>query len=295
VRWQQLILRLDAEDLPRAEALLRLAGAEAVSIADDADFPLLEPAPGELPIWPTVAVRALFPVEAELDGLRSMLGAALQTSSPPEIAPLTEADWIHAWRQRITAREFGAGLWVTPADAPDEPYARRQLRMHMGLAFGTGQHPTTALCLEQLTTLPLAGARVLDYGCGSGILALAALRLGAEYAWAVDNDPQAVAATADNASLNDLRRALWSGLPQDLPPVEADLILANIVAGTLVDLAPRFAARAGPRAAIVLSGILSAQRRDVQSAYTPYFEGFRHTTRDGWVCLVGHRKIGGNW
>lgn len=290
MRWQQLILHLDAEELPRVEALLRLAGADAVSISDDADFPLLEPAPGETPIWPTVVVHALFPAELDLGGLRSMFGAALRPEHTAEVAPLTDAEWIDAWRQRITAREFGAGFWITPADAPDEPRAARQLRMHMGLAFGTGQHPTTAQCLEQLTMRALTGARVLDYGCGAGVLALAALRLGAEYAWAVDNDPQALAATADNARLNGLQGSLWSGSPEDLPHVEADLILANIVAGTLVELAGLFAARAKPGAVIVLSGILSPQRGEVQSAYAPHFEDFRHTARDGWVCLVGRRR-----
>jgi ribosomal protein L11 methyltransferase len=283
VPWQQLILRLKAEELPRTEALLRLAGAQAVSIADDSDFPLLEPGPGETPIWPTVILRALFPGNLDLRGLQMSLQAT-------EVVSIVDQDWIDAWRQQITARDFGRGFWVTPADSPDEPGAVRQLRLRMGLAFGTGQHPTTALCLEWLTARDLSGVRVLDYGCGSGILALAALALGASYAWAVDDDSQAITATEENARDNKLHGSLWTGLPQHLPRIEADLIVANIVAGTLTNLASTLAGQARPNAVIALSGILAAQRGEVESAYAPFFNEFSHTTRDGWVCLSARRN-----
>jgi ribosomal protein L11 methyltransferase len=285
VPWQQLILRGAAEELPRMEALLRLAGAQAVSLADDADFPLLEPGPGETPIWPTVIVRALFPGDVDLRGLQRVLRAT-------EVVSVLDEDWIDSWRQRIMARDFGRGFWVTPTDSPEEPRAAHQLRLRMGLAFGTGQHATTALCLEWLTAYDLAGKRMLDYGCGSGILALAALTLGASYAWAVDSDPQAITATGENARDNDLLGSLWAGLPENLPCVEADVIVANIVAGVLVDLAPALADQARPNAVIALSGILVAQRGQVEAAYAPYFDGFSHTTRDGWVCLSARRKAG---
>jgi ribosomal protein L11 methyltransferase len=290
VAWQQLILHLRAEELPQAEALLELAGALALSIGDAADHPLIEPAPGETPLWPSVEVRALFTADRDLGRLGKVLRETLRTERIPAIEALADARWTDAWREHITVRELGGGFAVIPADTPAASAPPRHLKLHMGLAFGTGQHATTALCLEWLAAQRLAGLTVLDFGCGSGILALAALKLGAARAYACDNDPQALTATGDNASLNGLHRALWVGEPQSLPPLQTDVILANIVAGTLTALAERFAACAARGAAIVLSGILAEQRNDVESAYAAYFEDFCHTQRDGWTCVVGRRS-----
>jgi ribosomal protein L11 methyltransferase len=195
-------------------------------------------------------------------------------------------DWRRNWRQRVDARRFGARLTLVPAEetAPDAA----ALRLHMGLAFGTGEHPTTALCLEWLDRNVGTGSRVLDYGCGSGVLALAALKLGAHFAYAVDNDPQALAATNDNARLNGLG-SLWIGPPESLPAVEVDLIVANILAGPLEHLAPAFAARARPGCVLALSGILEAQAEQVEHAYAPFFEGFEYEIRDGWARLTARR------
>jgi ribosomal protein L11 methyltransferase len=160
----------------------------------------------------------------------------------------------------------------------------------MGLAFGTGQHPTTALCLEWLARQRLSDLTVLDFGCGSGILALAALKLGAAYAFACDHDPQALTATGENARLNDLERRLWIGEPQSLPELEADVIMANIVAGTLIALAEQFAALATQGTSLVMSGLLTEQSADVESAFAAHFADFERAERDGWVRLVGRRK-----
>ena len=288
--WQQLILHVRREELPQAEALLELAGALAFSVGDAADHPLLEPAPGETPLWPQVVVRALFGEHSDLRRLGTVLRETLHTERVPQIEVLADERWTDAWRQHIAVRELGAGFTVIPADTPSPAAPPRHLKLHMGLAFGTGQHATTALCLEWLTVLRLDGLTVLDFGCGSGILALAALKLGAARAYACDYDPQALAATDANARLNDLRGALWVGEPRSLPRLQADVILANIVAGTLTALVERFAACAVRGAAIVLSGILAEQRNDVESAYAAYFEDFRHMQRDGWICIVARRN-----
>ena len=288
--WQRLVLHVDAGDLARAESLLSIAGAQSLSISDGADEPLLEPAPGETPLWRSLELSALFPTDVELAGLCDALETALGPATAPAVESLDDEDWIAAWRQRIAPCEFGARLWVVPAEASLEPMPGRELRLGMGLAFGTGRHATTSLCLEWLATRTLDDGDVLDFGCGSGILALAALTLGARRAWAVDNDPQALLATADNAKLNGFDAAIWIGDLDALPPIRADVVLANIVAGTLVVHAGRLAACARPGASIVLSGILESQRADVESAYAAYFEAFECASSDGWVRLVGRRK-----
>ena len=288
--WQQLVVHVRAEDVPQAEALLQLAGAAALSAGDAGDAPLLEPAPGAMPLWPHVELRALFTTGTDLDRLRKLVEEMLHTERTSAISAVDDKDWQAAWRERITALDFGSTLSVVPADTSAAPARGTCLKLNMGLAFGTGRHPTTALCLEWLAAHPPRGARVLDYGAGSGILALAALRLGATRAWAVDHDPQALTATADNARCNDLGHSLWVGPPESLPEVEVDLLLANIVAGTLIEHAARFAAYAKPGATVVLSGILEEQCKTVESAYSNDFEGFECVGREEWLRITAKRK-----
>jgi ribosomal protein L11 methyltransferase len=290
VAWRQLIVRIAAPDLAETEALLRLAGALALSINDAGDHPLLEPGPGETPLWPSLELRALFPETIDLRQLGNLLSSSVRVERPPDVAELAEADWIAAWRQEVRARQFATGLWVVPAHAARPAGATHVVRLSMGLAFGTGRHATTSLCLDRLTPRLAAGASVLDFGCGSGILALAALELGAERAWAADNDPQALTATRANADLNGFRARLWIGSPDELPPIAADVVVANIVAGTLLECANRLAALAKPGATLVLSGILNDQRQVVERGFAAAFEDFAATDQDGWMCLTARRK-----
>jgi ribosomal protein L11 methyltransferase len=243
-----------------------------------------------MPLWPHVELRALFTTGTDLDRLRELVEKTLHTERTSAISAVDDKDWQAAWRERITALDFGSTLSVVPADTSAAPARGACLKLNMGLAFGTGRHPTTALCLEWLAAHPPRGARVLDYGSGSGILALAALRLGATRAWAVDYDPQALTATADNARCNDLGHSLWVGPPESLPEVEVDLLLANIVAGTLIEHAARFAAYAKPGATVVLSGILEEQCKTVESAYSNDFEGFECVGREEWLRITAKRK-----
>ena len=287
---REISLHVAAADAPLATALLELAGAESIALHDAADTPLLEPGPNETPLWPAVEIRALFVSAADFDGLRKMLENACASSTRFRFGTVGDRDWRAAAKRGFVARRFGSRLWLVPADEERVPEDGTAVRLHMGLAFGTGEHPTTALCLEWLDASLHQGSRVLDYGCGSGVLAIAALALGSSHAWAIDNDPQALVATQENARLNDCERALFVGLPQSLPPIEVDVVLANILAGPLIALADTFARVLAPGGKIVLSGILQRQAAEVATAYDSNFERMSSRERDGWSRLEGVRR-----
>jgi ribosomal protein L11 methyltransferase len=183
-----LTLRVAAADAPTAEALLELAGANSLSLVDAADDPILEPAPAETPLWPDVEIRALFPASTDLARVRALLERSCASSHGFVTGSLDDEEWRAAAQRSIPARAIGKRLWLSPADDEGVPAGFVGVKLHMGLAFGTGEHPTTALCLEWLDAALEPGATVLDYGCGSGVLAIAALALGADHAWAIDND-----------------------------------------------------------------------------------------------------------
>ena len=286
---QQLTLQLDAAAVPTAEALLELAGAESIALADAGDDPVLEPLPETTPLWPHVTLRAVFPADARLTSVGDLLQNACAARNV-KVTILRDADWQAAIRQVFKARAFGRRIWLAPADDATVPTGRIGVRLHMGLAFGTGEHPTTALCLDWLDTHVRPGATVLDYGCGSGVLAIAALALGARHAWATDNDPQALAATRSNAELNAAAERVTITGPDALPAVTVDIVAANILAGPLIALAPRLAAHVRPGGAVVLAGILSTQAAEVAQAYLPYCTDFAQTTEQGWVRLAATRR-----
>jgi ribosomal protein L11 methyltransferase len=286
---QQLTLQLAAAAVPTAEALLELAGAESIALADAGDDPVLEPLPETTPLWPHVSVRAVFPADAELASLGELLRNACAARNV-KVTVVRDAEWQAAIRQVFKARAFGRRIWLAPADDAAVPAGRIGVRLHMGLAFGTGEHPTTALCLDWLDTHVHPGATVLDYGCGSGVLAIAALALGASHAWVTDNDPQALAATRSNAELNGAAQRVTIAAPEALPAVTVDIVAANILAGPLIALAPRLAAHIRPGGAIVLAGILSTQAAEVVQAYAPYCTDFAQTTEQGWVRLAATRR-----
>ena len=279
------------EDVPRAEALLTLAGAETISLRDAADDAIYEPEPGTAPLWPKVVLEALFARDAGLAPLAKLLAATFRDAAI-SVDALEDSAWQTSLPQAVKARPIGRRLWLAPADDRDAPSDRLVVRINMGLAFGTGEHPTTSLCLDWLEHHVASGITMLDYGCGSGILALATLMLGARFAYAVDNDPQALTATKANAALNGAAERLFVGLPETLPTVAVDVLAANILAGPLVELAPKLAERAAPGGRLLLSGILEAQAARVAAAYAPYLTNVEQTAREGWVLLVGSRKAG---
>jgi ribosomal protein L11 methyltransferase len=285
----RLTLRLAAADVPKAEALLDLAGAETIALRDAADDPIFEPEPSTAPLWQDVVVEALFATGTEIEPLRRLLASSFSDAAVT-LDSIDESAWQSRLAEPVQARAIGARLWLAPAGDDRAPGDRLAVRIHMGLAFGTGEHPTTDLCLEWLERHAAAESTVLDYGCGSGILALAALALGARFAYAVDNDPQALVATYSNAALNDAADRLFIGAPESLPAVAVDVLLANILAGPLVALAPTFASRVVTGGMLVLSGILQPQAAAVATAYAPFFSQLEQAARDGWVRLVGRRN-----
>ena len=260
--------------------------------ADDRDTsPVLEPGPGEFRLWPAVRIEALFAPDADRDAIVRALSLALNLD-PALLRAREVADraWEREWLRDFHAMRFGRRLWVCPHhEQVDQPGAA-VVRMDPGLAFGTGTHPTTALCLEWLDAHPPLDEAVVDFGCGSGVLALAALRLGARSASCFDIDPQALIATGDNASANGLsERVRLCGSAAAIPR-GADLLLANILSGPLVELAPRFADILRPGSALVLSGLMEQESSEVTRAYDAWFDMHTFGVRESWVCLWGRRN-----
>lgn len=287
--WAEISLSVDRDHVPAAEEALQAHGALAVTLLDRADDPVLEPAPGEAPLWPTVELRALFPEETDrLDVLEALLH--LPGVERPDTAAwrrVDDRDWERAWLDRFRPMRFGRGLWIVPSgmEAPED--AACVLRLDPGLAFGTGTHPTTALCLEWIDAQIFAGRRVVDYGCGSGVLGIAAALKGAVAVLCVDNDPQALTATADNADRNGVADCVRCVEPDGYDAEPADVVMANILAGPLIDLAPRLCRSLAPGGDIVLSGILAGQADEVAAAYRPLVGCMTVAESEGWVRLAG--------
>lgn len=280
------------------EAALLQAGALSITFVDRGDEPILEPGVGEMRLWSDTLVRALFDPGTDAVAALGLLAGALgaHITRHARVREVAAQDWERAWLADWKSLRFGAHLWVVPWDAPapDDPQAV-VVRLDPGLAFGTGTHSTTALCLEALAGSALAGRTVLDYGCGSGILGIAALKLGAAQVWAVDLDPQALLATTDNATRNGVAARLRTVAAGARAPA-CDCVVANILAGTLIGLAPTLAAACKPGGTLWLSGILSPQADAVAAAYAPLFDVVRVAHRDDWCCIeaVRHDAAGAN-
>jgi ribosomal protein L11 methyltransferase len=294
--WSEVSVSVMREQAPLAELVLEQQGALAVTLEDandnDWDHPVLEPGPGATPLWPSVHVRGLF----EADAARDLITRALQivpgVSRPDLIHWRKVGDqvWERAWMERFQPMNFGDHLWIVPTGM-EIPFDENniEIRLDPGLAFGTGTHPTTALCLEWLDGQDVTGKRVVDYGCGSGILGIAAALKGAERVVCVDNDPQALEATSDNAVRNGVTDLVQCLAPEAYSENSADFVLANILAGPLVELAPVLLGSVKRGGAIVLSGILEEQAGMVASAYRADCHRICQHQLDGWVRLVLHR------
>lgn len=288
--WLQLQMMLEADEVLRVEAALEAAGARSVTCCDAADHPLYDPDPLHPSRWPHTQLRALFPSDIDADAVRAVLTAALGRLPPHRFTPLADRDWEREWLKDFKPMRFGRRLWIVPSAYAPPDSGAVNVRLDPGLAFGTGTHATTALCLEWLDAADLTGKSVLDYGCGSGVLAIAAALLGAARVHAVDNDAQALTATHENALRNQVDAQIKIGPPDSLPAAAVDVVLANILAAPLIELAPQFAQRLKPGGELVLSGILADQDRDVRAACTPWFRFGPGTQRDGWRRLDARRK-----
>ncbi|WP_296806638.1 50S ribosomal protein L11 methyltransferase [Thiocapsa sp.] len=297
--WLQLSIEVSKPDAERIAAFMEDGGALSVTLADAADEPQLEPGPGETPLWSRVKISALFDADPESETLVARLVDQLAgepragLTGPPLVERIEDQVWERVWLDTFKPTRFGRRLWVCPhGQDPDDSEAIAEavvVALDPGLAFGTGHHPTTALCLEWLDGTPLAGKTVLDYGCGSGILAIAALRLGAARAIAVDHDPQALEATRDNALANGVADRLAIYGPDDAPELKVDVTIANILAGPLVSLAPRLVDSLPPGGALAVSGVLAEQAETVRAAYAERIALAPTRLREDWALICGTR------
>jgi len=290
--WLQISLVVGRDSVPLIEAALENSGALAVTLGDAANEPQLEPPPGATPLWNQVRLTALYPDEPQAlaSALAVSRSLADHLGARPRIERLQDRVWERAWLDDFAPARFGRRLWVCPKGQSARDPDAVVVELDPGLAFGTGRHPTTALCLRWLDGVDLAGKTIIDYGCGSGILAIAALRLGAGHAVAVDRDPQALEATQANAEHNGVADRLRPCLPEEVPETPADLLPANILAGPLVALAARLAALVRAGGHIALSGILRDQGAQITAAYAPWFNLDPPRTMGEWIFLSGRRS-----
>lgn len=288
MEWLELKIGLTAADPQPLELCLESHEALAITLTDAGDQPLLEPGVGETPLWQDVTLTALFNVDADRRTIER--DVATLTASPCQWQALADRQWEREWLTRFKPQQFGQRLWIIPGDLPPVDPQAVNIRLDPGLAFGTGDHETTAMCLRWLgDQRSLDGQRVLDFGCGSGILAIAALRLGARAAVAVDIDPQALTATHDNATRNDVVEQLTIGQPDTVGAQTFELVIANILAAPLMELASTITTSVAAGGTLMLSGILREQANGVIAAYTPAIE-FGPPQFDGdWVRLDGRR------
>ena len=295
--WRLLRLQTSPAQAEDIEQLLLDHGALAVTLDDAEDQQLFQSEPGATPLWDVVRLSGMFDDSADLEHLITILRQrhSKETDFAIEIQNLADQDWEKTWMDRFHPMRFGKRLWICPSwCSPPEPEAVN-IMLDPGLAFGTGTHPTTALCLEWLEQQNLQGKLVVDYGCGSGVLAIAAALLGAKCVLAVDNDPQAIIASRANRQSNEIDESQLSVLlPEDFPPdpalLPADILLANILAGPLAEFAPRFSELVRPGGDLVLSGILSEQAPSLIACYQHWFEMTGPSERDGWTRLCGTRR-----
>ena len=290
--WQELHFTARKDQVEALEDWLFAHGALSVTLEDEADQPLLEPGPGETPLWDAVSVTALFAGDDD--------AAPLLRAVPPELVkhrgeapvPVADREWTRVWEDQFHPLQMGERLWICPSWTPPPDPDAINILLDPGLAFGTGTHPTTAMCLRALDADLPPGKRVVDYGCGSGILGIAAARLGATAVLGVDNDPQAIIASGNNAAHNDVPTVQFSAVLPDAALIEewagtADWVVANILAGPLVDLKATLKRLMRPRGQLTLAGLLEQQATAVIAAYAPEVSLAIVDQREEWVLLSG--------
>ncbi|WP_300003301.1 50S ribosomal protein L11 methyltransferase [uncultured Cedecea sp.] len=291
--WIQLKINTTgghAEEL--GDALIE-SGAVSVTFQDTHDTPVFEPLPGETRLWGDTDVIGLYDAETDMKEVVAILEHCplLSPNFAHKIEQLEDKDWEREWMDNFHPMRFGKRLWICPSwrDVPDENAVN--VMLDPGLAFGTGTHPTTSLCLEWLDGIDLAGKTIIDFGCGSGILAIAALKLGAEKAIGIDIDPQAIQASRDNAERNGVSDKLELYLPQNQPEeMQADVVVANILAGPLRELAPLISVLPVQGGLLGLSGVLATQAAGVCEAYEGLFTLEPVVEKDEW-CRITGRKV----
>ncbi len=291
--WLQLTFQTTqqyADDI--GDALVSLGGL-SVTLMDAEDVPILEPLPGETPLWNHIQMMVLFDAETNTEQLLKIWQnhELSQHTCNPKFELLEDKDWEREWMTRFEPMQFGEKLWVCPSWKPVPDETAVNVMLDPGLAFGTGTHPTTALCLRWLSAVDLNDKEVIDFGCGSGILAIAALKLGAAKVYAVDIDPQAILATQENAKRNLVEdKRLVVGLPEIVEGLKVDVIVANILAGPLESLAEQISCLGKSHAKLAISGLLDSQADGLLSTYQQWFDMDEAVFEQEWARLSGEKK-----
>ncbi|MCF5718937.1 50S ribosomal protein L11 methyltransferase [Aeromonas veronii] len=290
--WIQIRINATAKTADKVSNMLLGRGAQAVTFMDAKDVPVYEPMPGETPLWGETEVMGLFDAETDPAPTIAFFQQIFGEDVGYKVEQLEDKDWVREWMDHFHPMQFGERLWICPSwrDVPNPDAVN--VMLDPGLAFGTGTHPTTALCLQWLDGLDLTGKTVVDFGCGSGILGIAALKLGAARVIGIDIDPQAIQASRDNAARNGVADQIELYLPADQPQdVEADVVVANILAGPLRELAPLIAGHGKPGSLMALSGVLESQAPELETIYGQWFEMDPTAVKEEW-CRLSGRKHG---
>lgn len=291
--WLQLSVKTTKSQQANLENLLLSTGALAVTLEDSEDKPILEPGVGETPLWQNITMTALYESDINPATVEWQLNQCHIHDDDFKWSPLEDKDWEREWMNDYHPIAFGKRLWVVPGWITPPQEDAINLILDPGLAFGTGTHPTTALCLHWLDSLDLNHKTIIDYGCGSGILGVAALLLGAKYLTAIDNDPQALIATEQNANRNNIQSSTYQLFTPKLCPatLTADIIVANILAAPLISLAHHFHGLLNPGGIIALSGILVEQQESILEAYSTLFNITDITEQEGWLRITAKKPI----
>ncbi|WP_324030917.1 50S ribosomal protein L11 methyltransferase [Aeromonas caviae] len=290
--WIQIRINATAKTADKVSNMLLGRGAQAVTFMDAKDVPVYEPMPGETPLWGETEVMGLFDAETDPAPTIAFFQQIFGEDVGYKVEQLEDKDWVREWMDHFHPMQFGERLWICPSwrDVPNPDAVN--VMLDPGLAFGTGTHPTTALCLQWLDGLDLAGKTVVDFGCGSGILGIAALKLGAARVIGIDIDPQAIQASRNNAERNGVADQIELYLPADQPQdVEADVVVANILAGPLRELAPLIAGHGKAGSLMALSGVLESQAPELETIYGQWFEMDPTAVKEEW-CRLSGRKLG---
>lgn len=289
--WIQFTIGSDEAHARQLGDVLMANGAQAVTYRDAKDAPIFEPGPGEVQLWDQTLVTGLFDAAYDASALIQRLRQVsyLGANFAYKTDPLEDKDWEREWMDNFKPIQFADNLWVVPSwhEAPDPKAAN--ILLDPGLAFGTGTHPTTALCLQWLAKQDVTGKTVVDFGCGSGILGIAALKLGAARCIGIDIDRQALITTRENAERNGVADHFEVYLPSEQPTLGADIVVANVLAGPLQELATVILDYVGESGLLCMSGILSRQSEDVMEAYRPFVKFNAVTEQNKWVMLNGQR------
>jgi len=293
--WLQIKARITDAEAPQMEQLFQSVGAVSVTLLDAEDEPVFQLDPGSTPLWQQTLLCALFEDDADAESIIATLTAGSRLLEGDLLTEkIADQDWERAWMSDFKPMRFGERLWVCPSwSEPPEPDAVN-IMLDPGLAFGSGTHPTTALCLAWLDSQQLINKSVIDYGCGSGILAIAAALLGATRVVAVDNDPQAVTASSNNRDMNGISAELMTVHLPGEPHEPADVVVANILSGPLAELTPVLASLTRPGGKLILSGVLADQTETLMASYEPFFAMQAPVIQDAWVRIEGTRLSTGN-